>query len=59
MTELTPEIIARVTGGRLAFSDPCVICGVKFTDCPHTVLDTEPLIKRVKKMTKKERENFK
>lgn len=59
MVNLTPEIIARVMGGHLAFSDPCVICGVTFNDCPHTVLDTEPLIKRVRKMTKKERENFK
>lgn len=59
MVEITREMIARVMGSHLTFYDPCVICGVKFTDCPHTVLDTQPVIKRIQKMTKKERENFK
>lgn len=60
MIPLTKEIVLRVMCGRHAFSDPCVICGERFNSkkCNHSVLDTEPVIKRVKRMSKKEREKI-
>lgn len=57
---VTREIAERVFSNNTKLSDPCVICGVKFSseDCPHTVHDTEAVIKRVRRMTKSEREKL-
>lgn len=58
---ITREIAKRVMSGETKFSDPCVICGVTFTseECPHTVHDTEDVIKRVRRMTQSQREKLK
>lgn len=57
---ITREIAERVLSNKLQLSDPCVICGEKFSseDCPHTVLDTEAVIKRVRRMSEREREKL-
>ena len=57
---ITKEIAERVLSGNTQLSDPCVICGEKFSsdDCYHTVHDTESVIKRVRRMTKSEREKL-
>ena len=46
--------------GNLQLSDPCVICGEKFSsdDCYHTVHDTQDVIKRVRLMPKSQRERL-
>lgn len=53
--KITKEILDRVESGRKGFTDPCVICGIRFLDCPHHVADTELVFKQVKKMSKTEK----
>lgn len=57
---ITREIAERVLSNETKLSDPCVICGVKFSseECPHTVIDTEQVIKRVRRMPRSEREKL-
>lgn len=57
---VTREIAERVLSGNTQLSDPCVICGEKFSsdDCPHTVMQTEDIIKRVRRMPKAQRERL-
>lgn len=57
---LTREIVERVLSGNLGLSDPCVICGEKFSsdNCTHTVHNTEDVIKRVHRMPKSQRERL-
>lgn len=57
MAFISEETIQRVATGNLALSDPCVICGVKFSDCEHTVQDTEAVIKRARAVLKRRRED--
>lgn len=49
---ITREIAERVLSNQTQLSDPCVICGEKFSsdDCYHTVHDTEDVIKRVRRL---------
>lgn len=49
--DITPAIIDRVDAKRFGFGDPCVICGAKFNECPHSVYQTEDVIKYVKKLS--------
>ena len=56
MPTINKEILERVESGKLGFHDPCVICGVSFIDCPHTVEDTEPVIRQARRMSKSARD---
>lgn len=40
--------IDRVKSRQFGWLDPCVICGQRFTDCPHDNSETETFINRVK-----------
>lgn len=55
---LTREIVERVLSGNWGLSDPCVICGEKFSsdNCTHTVHDTQDVIKRVRRLPESQRE---
>lgn len=48
MTKPTDEILARVASRDFSLTDPCVICGVAFSSCPHSSDDTEKVIKKGK-----------
>jgi hypothetical protein len=46
--EITPRQVARVRSNRHSLSDPCVICGSDFSECPHSTTDTELFIAYVR-----------
>lgn len=54
MIKITAAMIHRYESGKIQFSDPCVICGGKFNEC-HDITMTEPLIQRIRKLTKKQK----
>lgn len=56
MKWVTKEMLDRIESGRFLFSDPCVICGLSFKECPHSVDDTQRVIKAVRHMSTKEKE---
>jgi hypothetical protein len=59
MATLTPTILRRIQQKRFGLSDPCIICGVPFRDCPHdNWTDTKPLIDAARKLTRAERERM-
>lgn len=53
--QLTPVIVRRVSAKQTALSDPCVICGVQFKDCPHDINDTAAVIKQVAGLSRADR----
>lgn len=56
MFKITKDILLRVSRKETSLASPCVICGVKFSECPHDVTETAFAIKRVKSLTRGQRE---
>ena len=47
--EPTPQQIERVRRRQFGWTDPCVICGTRFIDCPHDGNVTEAFVNMVKR----------
>lgn len=52
---ITAEMVTRWRSKAFALSDPCVVCGVPFNECPHNVNTVGGVIKKIESMTEKER----
>lgn len=53
--EITPAIVDRVGERKFGLYDPCVVCAETFTGCPHTLSQTESVIRYVNLLTRGEK----
>ena len=56
--QITADMIFRFYNNGLSVYDPCIICGVKFNNCPHDLSQTEIVARMIKRMGKAERDRI-
>jgi hypothetical protein len=48
--EIDAGMVARFNTRNYALSDPCIICGITFNKCPHSIDDCARVIMDIRKL---------